>query len=160
MILMVWLTEAITRTNPRRKLSGPEFDHYWMSLSDQAHGQWDVHRFVGAEDCLPQYRRVAEDNFRRPCAGGQGAEATTADLRHDLGPYPRHHVLPQMQHCDSVLDVQQTRLRSLKLGSFVTLLGTRGHARVHLGRTGACGQPIGGDCGCGWSEARAEPAQA
>ncbi|MEG2578971.1 MAG: alpha/beta hydrolase, partial [Glutamicibacter sp.] len=28
---------------------------------------------------------------------------------------------PDMQHCDSVLDVQQTRLRALKLGSFVTL---------------------------------------
>src|SRR5690606_16881035 len=51
---------------------------------------------VASEDRLPQYRGVAEDNFRRPRAGGQRAQAATADLRHDLGPYPyRHHVLPR-----------------------------------------------------------------
>jgi alpha-beta hydrolase superfamily lysophospholipase len=121
-IPMHGLMEAITRTNPRRKLSGPEFDHYWMSLSDQAHGQWDVHRLWRPRIAFPNTAGWLKTIFDGHAQVAKGLKlqlpifVMTSDRTHIGTTYS-----PDMQHCDSVLDVQQTRLRSLKLGSFVTL---------------------------------------
>ncbi|WP_190265124.1 alpha/beta hydrolase [Glutamicibacter nicotianae] len=116
------LMEAITRTNPRRKLSGPEFDHYWQSLSTDSHGQWDVHRLWRPRVAFPNTAGWLKTIFDGHALVAKGLKlqqpifVLTSDRTHIGTTYS-----PDMQHCDSVLDVQQTRLRAMKLGSFVTL---------------------------------------
>ncbi|MBF6671738.1 alpha/beta hydrolase [Glutamicibacter halophytocola] len=121
-IPMHGLMEAITRTNPRRKLIGPEFDHYWQSLSAQAHGEWDVHRLWRPRLAFPNTAGWLKAIFDGHAHVAKGMDlrlpilVMTSDKTHIGTSYS-----PDMQHCDSVLDVQQTRLRAGKLGSFVTL---------------------------------------
>lgn len=116
------LMEAITRSNPRRKLMGPEFDHYWQSLSNTARGQWDVHRVWRPRLAFPNTAGWLKTIFdgHALVAKGLGLKlpilVMTSDRTHIGATYS-----PDMQHCDSVLDVQQTRARAPKLGSFVTL---------------------------------------
>jgi len=121
------LMEAITRTNPRRKLMGPEFDHYWQSLSSQGQGQWDVHRLWRPRLAFPNTAGWLKTIFEGHAmvAKGLGLKlpvlVMTSDRTHIGASYS-----PDMQHCDSVLDVQQTRTRAAKLGSFVTLCEVSG----------------------------------
>ncbi|WP_334123482.1 alpha/beta hydrolase [Glutamicibacter sp.] len=121
------LMEAITRTNPRRKLMGPEFDHYWQSLSTQAHGEWDVHRLWRPRLAFPNTAGWLKTIFEGHAQVVKGLNlrlpilVMTSDRTHIGTAYS-----PDMQHCDSVLDVQQTRLRAAKLGSFVTLCEVAG----------------------------------
>ncbi|UYQ79054.1 alpha/beta hydrolase [Glutamicibacter sp. JL.03c] len=116
------LMDAITRTNPRRKLMGPEFDHYWQSLSTHAHGEWDVHRLWRPRLAFPNTAGWLKTIFEGHALVAKGLDidvpilVMTSDKTRIGTSYT-----PEMQHCDSVLDVQQTRLRAGKLGSFVTL---------------------------------------
>lgn len=116
------LMEAITRTNPRRKLSGPEFDHYWRSLSAEAHGEWDLHRLWRPRIAFPNTAGWLKTIFDGHALVAKGLKlqvpifVLTSDRTQIGAVYS-----PDMQHSDSVIDVQQTRLRAMKLGSFVTL---------------------------------------
>ncbi|WP_165477264.1 alpha/beta hydrolase [Arthrobacter sp. S41] len=116
------LMEALTRTNPRRKLMGPEFDHYWQSLSTQAQGQWDVHRLWRPRLAFPNTAGWLKTIFEGHAmvAKGLGLKLPILVMTSDRTRIGTSYS-PEMQHSDSVLDVQQTRLRAAKLGSFVTL---------------------------------------
>ncbi|MGO2053610.1 alpha/beta hydrolase [Glutamicibacter sp. 287] len=121
------ILEAIGRTNGRRKLALPEFDHYWNSLSDQGVGEWDIHRLwrprlafqpttAWMKTILDGHATVAKGlNLTQPIF------VISSDASHFSTSYS-----PAMQSTDSVIDIHQIRLRALKLGSFVTLAQIHG----------------------------------
>ncbi len=116
------LMEAMSRSNPRRKILPNQFDHYWQSLSDQANGQWDIHH-----RWRPTFAFPSTAGWLHTILEGHAQVARGLDLNLPILVMTSKHshfstaYSQQMQQTDSVIDVVQTRLRALKLGSFVTL---------------------------------------
>ena len=116
------LMEAMAKSNPRRKILAAQFDHYWQSLSDQAQGQWDLHPIWRPTLAFPSTAGWLHTILEGHALVAKGLGITipiltlTSDQSHLSTSYN-----PAMQQADSVIDVHQTRLRALKLGSFVTL---------------------------------------
>ncbi|NAZ15717.1 alpha/beta fold hydrolase [Glutamicibacter soli] len=116
------LMEAMSRSNPRRKVLANQFDHYWQSLSDQASGQWDIHPIWRPTLAFPTTAGWLHTILKGHAQVARGLNLSlpilmlTSKTSHFSTSYSE-----QMQHTDSVIDVTQTRLRALKLGSFVTL---------------------------------------
>lgn len=116
------LMEAVARSNPRRKILAAQFDHYWQSLSESAQGQWDLHPIW-----RPAYAFPSTAGWLHTILEGhaQVAKGLNLSIPILLLTSKESHLSTTysavMQHADSVIDVNQTRLRGLKLGSFVTL---------------------------------------
>lgn len=124
------ILEAIGRNNGRRKLVLPERDHYWHSLSDQGVGEWDIHRLW-----RPRYAFQPTTAWMKTILDGHALVSKGLDLTQPIlvlssnASHLSTNYSPIMQNADSVIDVQQTRLRAIKLGSFVTL--SQIHGAMH-----------------------------
>lgn len=115
------VVEPLARLRPRAKLHLPELDSYWRSLSNLAHGSWDLH---------PLWRPV----FSFPVTAGWIAAVMAGhrEVAHGLDIKIPVLVLTSkstrlgagydeaMLHHDSVIEVQVVRERSLGLGAQVT----------------------------------------
>lgn len=115
------ILEPMVKRSPRRRLHLPELDHYWRSLSLDAEGEWDLHplwrpRFAfnpttgWLKTVLEGHARVAKGlDIQQPIM------VLTSEQSYFSAAYDQ-----LMQRTDSIVDVNLVRLRSLKLGSFVT----------------------------------------
>ncbi|WP_313813764.1 alpha/beta hydrolase [Glutamicibacter sp.] len=121
------LMEAMARSNPRRKILATQFDHYWQSLSDSAQGQWDLHPIWRPAFAFPSTAGWLHTILEGHAQIAKGLSLSipvlllTSNESHLSTTYSA-----AMQYADSVIDVNQTRLRALKLGSFVTLSRVKG----------------------------------
>ena len=115
------ILEQLAKRSARRKLHLPEFDHYWMSLSSEGYGEWDLHRLWRPRNAFRPttgWMRTVLEGHARVARGLELAQPVlvlTSDQSHMGTSYD-----PLMQRADSIVDVNLVRQRSLKLGSFVT----------------------------------------
>lgn len=115
------LMEAMARRSPTRILHLPELDHYWLSLSQDGHGEWDIHPLWRPRHAFRPtvgwMRTVLEAHAK--VAKGLDLELPVLVLTSAQSHFGASYD-PLMQRTDSVVDVNLVRQRSLKLGSFVT----------------------------------------
>lgn len=120
------LLEPMARRAPRRRFHLPEFDHYWMSLSNEGCGEWDVHRLWRPRNAFRPtagwLRTVLEGHAR--VAKGLGLRQPVLVLTSEQSHFATAYTA-LMQKVDSIVDVNLIRQRSLKLGSFVTNVTVR-----------------------------------
>lgn len=115
------LLEPMVRRSPRRRLHLPELDHYWMSLSRDGQGEWDLHPLW-----RPRYAFKPTTGWLKTVLDGHATVAKGLELDQPilvLTSGQSHFGTafdPLMQRTDAIVDVNLVRLRSLKLGSFVT----------------------------------------
>lgn len=115
------LLESLVKRSPRRRLHLPELDNYWTSLSREAHGEWDLHPLWRPRHAFKPttgWLKTVLDGHAT-VAKGLGLEQPVLVLTSEQSHFGAVYD-PLMQRTDSIVDVNLVRLRSLKLGNFVT----------------------------------------
>ncbi|MGG5751539.1 alpha/beta hydrolase [Zafaria sp. Z1313] len=120
------IVDPVARLRPRARLKLPETDHYWQSLSGEAHGEWELHPLWRPRLAFPVtagwisavlagHARVA-----RGLDVGCPVLVLTSDRTH-LGT----QFDAEMLLTDTVIEVDTVRQRALKLGREVSVVAVR-----------------------------------
>ncbi len=119
----VGLFDSIARIRPKTRIKLPEFGFYWRSISRSCDGEWDLNDQWRPEFGFPVtagwlsavlkgHNRVSQNlKLAVPILVMTSATSTISPVWKDT-----------MMSSDSVLDTELMRIKSLKLGSHVTVV--------------------------------------
>ncbi|WP_309079770.1 alpha/beta hydrolase [Zhihengliuella sp.] len=117
------LLEPVARRRPKARVRLPEVDFYWQSLSSSGQGQWDLH-----PRWRPRFAFPIRAGWMAGILEGHARVAAGLDVRAPVLVLTSRrtlistHFKPDHLEADSVLDVDLTRQRALKLGPEVTVV--------------------------------------
>lgn len=117
------IMERVARRRPRAIVPLPEVDYYWQSLSNQAFGAWDLHplwRPRYAFDVRAGWMAAILEGHGK-VAAGLSIEVPVLVLTSDHTVISTHFTLEHLSG-DTVINVDDTRLRALKLGHNVNIV--------------------------------------
>lgn len=116
------LVEPLARADARRPFNFPEMPGYWQSVSNEAHGEWQLH---------PVWRPAASFPIRAGWAkavlAGHAAVARGLDISAPVLVLLSDRTRIQaewtedLMHVDAVIDVEETAGRALRLGRRVAV---------------------------------------
>ncbi|MDR8018657.1 alpha/beta hydrolase [Nesterenkonia aerolata] len=116
------LLAPLNRLDPKRALHVPPVSTYWMSLSEDSHGSWRIHPLWRPPESFPM-----RPGWLRAVLAGHSAVYRGLDISVPLlvllseKTVYRRNWVEEMQHSDSVLDVDLLARRAVKLGPTVTV---------------------------------------
>lgn len=117
------LLEPLARVRPRARIKLPEVDHYWQSLSNRAHGEWEVHPLWRPRHAFPVTAGWISAVLAGHAEVARGLDircpvlVMTSDKTH-LGTAFE----PEMLVTDTIIEVETVRQRALKLGNEVSIV--------------------------------------
>ncbi|GAB3662682.1 alpha/beta hydrolase [Zhihengliuella somnathii] len=121
------IVERVARRRPKAVVPLPEVDYYWQSLSNQAFGAWDLHplwRPRYAFDVRAGWMAAVLDGHSK-VAAGLSIKVPVLALTSDRTVISTHFT-PDHLSGDTVIDVDDTRQRALRLGDNVTVVRVPG----------------------------------
>lgn len=109
--------------NPTATLRVPRLEHYWESLSDQAHGEWQLHPLWRPRKSFPMTVGWLKAVFAGHRRVREGLEMDLPVLvLLSTGTVYRPQWTPEHQENDGVLDVELLARRAVRLGRHVTVV--------------------------------------
>ncbi|MDN5755935.1 MAG: alpha/beta hydrolase [Arthrobacter sp.] len=117
------LLDPLARVRPKARIKLPEVDHYWQSLSNRAHGEWDIHPLWRPRHAFPVTAGWITAVLAGHAEVNRGLDikapvlVMTSDRTH-LGT----SFEPEMLVSDTVIEVETVRQRALKLGHEVAIV--------------------------------------
>ncbi|WP_084710012.1 alpha/beta hydrolase [Nesterenkonia alba] len=121
------LISPLSRINPLATVKVPRLENYWESLSDEAHGEWQLHPQWRPRKMFPMtlgWLRAVFAGHRR-VHGGLGLDLPVLVLL-STGTVYRPQWTPEYQENDGVLDVDLLARRAVRLGHRVTVVRVPG----------------------------------
>ncbi|HXD28468.1 MAG TPA: alpha/beta hydrolase [Arthrobacter sp.] len=121
------LLEPLARVRPKARIKLPEVDHYWQSLSNRAHGEWEVHPVWRPRHAFPVTAGWISAVLAGHAEVARGLDircpvlVMTSDKTH-LGTAFE----PEMLVTDTIIEVETVRQRALKLGNEVSIARIEG----------------------------------
>jgi alpha-beta hydrolase superfamily lysophospholipase len=116
--------DPVARLHPKRFLKLPRVDSYWRSLSQSAHGDWDLHPLW-----RPQYAFEVSGGWllavmagHAQVAEGLGLGEPILVMLSDRTVFATHKWSEDMLAADIVLDVEVLAQRATRLGRHVTVV--------------------------------------
>ncbi|MET1035472.1 MAG: alpha/beta hydrolase [Arthrobacter sp.] len=151
------LLDPVARRRPRAKLKLPEVDHYWQSLSAEAHGEWALHPLW-----RPRHSFPVTVGWMTAVLAGHAAVSRGLDIRAPILVLTSDRTQlgtqfdPAMLTADAVIDVEVVRQRALKLGRAVTVVRVE-NAMHDLFASAAPARSAAYDAVTRWSEGYLPP---
>ncbi|GFZ89179.1 alpha/beta hydrolase [Nesterenkonia alkaliphila] len=117
------IVTPLTRVNPTATLKVPRLENYWESLSDEAHGEWQLHPLWRPRKSFPMTLGWLKAVFagHRRVYQGLDMDIPVLVLLSAKTVY-RAQWTPEYQENDGVLDVELLARRAPKLGRSVTIV--------------------------------------
>ncbi|GAA3694579.1 hypothetical protein GCM10022377_04040 [Zhihengliuella alba] len=121
------ILDPVARRRPKARVRLPEVDFYWQSLSRLGQGEWDLH-----PRWRPRYAFPIRAGWMAGILEGHARVAAGLDIQAPVLVLTSRrtlistHFRPEHREADSVLDVEVTRQRALKLGAEVTVVTVDG----------------------------------
>jgi len=116
------LVDPLSRADPRRPLWLPEMPGYWQSVSDEAHGEWQLDPVWRPRASFP-----IRAGWAKAVLAGHAAVERRLDIRAPalvmLSDRTRIQIewSAELMEADAVIDVEETANRALRLGRRVAV---------------------------------------